>query len=47
MKFTLWYLHHRDEKQLTYLAIQAGFSADKIRIEQEAEGVNLFMRLSI
>lgn len=40
-----WYLHHRTEVQLTELAIQAGADAACIRIDEEAEGVNLFMRI--
>lgn len=45
MEFGLWLLHHRSESQLTALAKMAGFDEQNIRIEQEMEGVNLFMRI--
>lgn len=45
MEFGLWYLHHRDEAQLIRLASEAGFATNRIVIEEESEGVNLFMRI--
>lgn len=43
--FGQWYLHHRDEKKLTELALLAGIPEDFIKISQEEEGVNLFLHL--
>ncbi len=45
MEFGLWHLNHRDEDQLLNLAQLAGYEKSKISIEQESEGVNLFMRI--
>jgi SAM-dependent methyltransferase len=42
-----WYLHHRSEEQLANLAIQAGIEEKNIKVEQEPEGINLFMRILI
>jgi len=39
-----WHLHHRTEEQLTALAVQAGVHRKQLRVEQEPEGVNLFLR---
>lgn len=43
--FGNWFLHHRTEEQLAWLATEAGFSPEKIFVGQEAEGVNLFVHL--
>ncbi len=40
-----WYLHHRDEEHLTKLAIQAGIPSNKIVINSEQTGTNLFMHM--
>ncbi len=46
MDVTAWHLHHRTEEQLITLAQAAGIKdVSRITIEQEAEGVNLFMRI--
>jgi len=46
MEFGLWHLHHRTEAELIQLAQAAGIQdVNRIKIEQEAEGVNLFMRI--
>ncbi len=41
-----WYLHHRNEDELMSLAIKAGVPSDKIVINSEKTGVNLFMHMS-
>jgi SAM-dependent methyltransferase len=41
-----WFLHHRDEKELKNLAIQAGVDESNISIGSEETGVNLFLHLS-
>lgn len=43
--FGNWFLYHRTEEQLAWLATEAGFSPEKIFVGQEAEGVNLFVHL--
>lgn len=43
--FGEWYLNHRTEEQLYYLAKQAGFEANKIHVGHEPENVNLFLHL--
>ena len=40
-----WYLHHRDEKELRELALKAGVPKDKISINSEETGINLFMHM--
>ena len=40
-----WHLHHRSEKKLTELALAAGATHHHIRVQQEAEGVNLFLHI--
>ena len=47
MDFSNWRLHYRTETDLINLAIQAGIKDySKLKIEMEAEGVNLFLRIS-
>jgi extracellular factor (EF) 3-hydroxypalmitic acid methyl ester biosynthesis protein len=41
-----WYLNHRSEEHLVYLAKSAGFDADQISVGKEAESVNLFLHIS-
>lgn len=43
--FGNWFLHHRTDEQLAWLATEAGFSPETIFVGQEAEGVNLFVHL--
>lgn len=46
MEFTIWKLNHRSEDELTRLAQNAGImDISRIEIEEEAEGVNLFMKI--
>jgi len=45
MEFGNWKLNHRTEEQLSNLAQKAG--AKNISIEQEATGVNLFLRIKL
>lgn len=46
MEFSKWSLHHRTENELVALVVKAGVGDySRIRIEQESEGVNLFMRI--
>lgn len=40
-----WHLHHRTEKELIELAIQAGFESNQITIGREPENVNLFLHI--
>ena len=40
-----WFLNHRSPEHLTQLAISAGIHPESIRVEQEPEGVNLFLRV--
>jgi SAM-dependent methyltransferase len=42
-----WYLHHRSEEHLTQLALQAGITKENIKVEQEPEGINLFLRILV
>ena len=42
-----WKLIHRSRKQLLELAVAAGVSMDRVRIDQESEGVNLFLRIKV
>ena len=44
--FGTWFLHHRDEKLLCELALQAGIEESRIKICQEPEGVNLFLHIA-
>ena len=41
-----WHLHHRSPEQLIHLAIRAGASDWNLRVENEPEGINLFLHLS-
>ncbi len=43
---TEWYLNYRDEQHLTELAEQAGIGKEKISIEKEPLGINLFLKIS-
>ena len=44
--FLDWYLYHRSPEQLTKLAQDAGIpEVSRIKVDQEAAGVNLFMRI--
>lgn len=43
--FAQWYLHHRDQAELSSLAIRAGVEEDKIDVRSEKLGVNLFLHL--
>lgn len=44
--FLDWYLHHRSPTQLIQLAKDAGIDdVSRIKIDQEEEGINLFMRI--
>lgn len=45
MEFGLWYLYHRSNNELIELANKAEIHTNKISIEEESEGVNLFMRI--
>lgn len=46
MEFGEWYLHHRTNEELIALAQKAGVKdANRITIEEEELGVNLFMRI--
>lgn len=40
-----WHLHHRSEQQLLDLALAAGATHHDLRVQQEAEGVNLFLHI--
>lgn len=40
-----WHLHHRSEEQLMDLALEAGATHHELRVQQEAEGVNLFLHI--
>jgi extracellular factor (EF) 3-hydroxypalmitic acid methyl ester biosynthesis protein len=42
-----WYLLHRSEEHLIGLAMQAGIKRENIRVEQEEEGVNLFLHILV
>ncbi len=43
MEFGNWHLIHRTEDQLHQLCDLAGFPADRIRVERESTGINLFV----
>ncbi|MDH5296192.1 MAG: class I SAM-dependent methyltransferase, partial [Nitrospirota bacterium] len=43
MELFKWNLFHRSKKHLYRLAQECGFTENQIRIEQEPEGVNLFL----
>jgi extracellular factor (EF) 3-hydroxypalmitic acid methyl ester biosynthesis protein len=43
--FGEWFLNHRSPEELTDLAIGGGADPNKIRIEKECLGVNLFLRI--
>lgn len=43
--FGNWFLHHRTDEHLAWLASEAGFSPENIFVGQEPEGVNLFVHL--
>ncbi len=44
--FGEWFLHHRTEEELIRLALEAGVAhSQNIRVESEAERINLFMRI--
>ncbi len=45
MELLDWVLYHRNEADLIKLAMACGVPRNKISIEQEQEGVNLFMRI--
>jgi len=45
MEFGHWCLNHRSARTLTDLAIRAGANPDQVRVEQEPEGINLFLRV--
>jgi len=46
MEVSTWHLHHRTEAELIALAKIAGVEdVGRIRIDTEAEGINLFMRV--
>jgi len=40
-----WFLHHRNEKTLTELAVKAGVPRELIEVSKEDVGVNLFLHL--
>ena len=40
-----WYLHHRTDKDLETLAMQAFFDSSAIKIGKEPENINLFLHL--
>jgi SAM-dependent methyltransferase len=42
-----WKLIHRSRQQLLKLAVGAGVSMERVRIDQEPEGVNLFLRIKV
>ena len=46
MEFFNWLLHHRSPKKLRQLAEECGISSDRIQIQREPEGVNLFLIIS-
>lgn len=43
--FGEWFLTHRTEDQLIYLAMEAGFDRKMINIDNEPENVNLFLHI--
>ena len=42
-----WYLHHRTAEDLRYFALRAGAAPGQIRVDQEEEGINLFLHISM
>ena len=46
MELFNWHLIHRSEEHLRNLAIDCGFSEEQICVDQEPEGVNLFLILT-
>ena len=42
-----WYLEHRSHSHLVDLALQAGIDRENIYVGEEAEGVNLFLHISV
>lgn len=42
-----WYLHHRTDEDLVRLAQEVNIPEEKIRIEREEEGINLFLVVSV
>lgn len=44
MEFGEWYLHHRNENQLSLLAEQSGCSPNSFTIDKEPSGLNLFVK---
>jgi len=40
-----WHLHHRPQELLTAIAHSAGIEPAKVQIDEEPEGVNLFLRI--
>jgi extracellular factor (EF) 3-hydroxypalmitic acid methyl ester biosynthesis protein len=47
MAFGGWELYHRSEDDLFQLALAAGAQREKITIDKESEGVNLFLRIRV
>lgn len=43
--FGQWYLHHRSEDELIQLAIKGGIPENKVTVDSEETGVNLFLHL--
>jgi len=46
MEFGHWFLNHRSEACLIGLAKKAGVPRERIRVEREPEGINLFLRVT-
>jgi len=42
-----WYLEHRSKEKLIEFAIKAGSDRKKISVENEPEGINLFLHLTL
>ncbi len=42
-----WHLHHRSSEQLKKLTCYAGYELNKICIDREETGINLFLRITI
>jgi len=40
-----WYLNHRSKYDLVRMAVEAEASEDRVEVEMEALGVNLFLRI--
>lgn len=45
MEFGHWFLHHRSPKEIHLLAQECGVADNRISVESEAEGVNLFLHV--